>query len=337
MARLRRSDLTEPGITRRRRGRGFEYKRQDGTRVRDRRVLSRVADLRIPPAWKDVWISADELGHVQATGLDDAGRKQYLYHPDWRTRRDQMKFDEMTEFAAALPELRERLESDMSGDEPSRERVLAGAVRLLDLGFFRIGGERYAKENKTYGLATVKKSHVTCSRDSVLFDFKAKGSKRHKRELSEPEVQRLVRELKRRRGGGEELLAYKNGRRWHDVSSADINAYIKEVTGGEFSAKDFRTWNATVLAAVSIATLDDGAETAAARKRVVAKAVKKVAAYLDNTPAVCRGSYIDPRVIDRYEGGITIADRLDEIVDDTEPSEFPERDEIEKAVLELIG
>ncbi|MDP9187968.1 MAG: DNA topoisomerase IB, partial [Actinomycetota bacterium] len=275
--------------------------------------------------------------HIQATGVDDAGRKQYLYHPDWRTRRDQLKFDEMTEFAAALPRLRKRLERDLRGDEPSRERVLAGAVRLLDLGFFRVGGERYAKENRTYGLATVKKSHVTCERDAVVFDYRAKGSKRHKREISEPEVERLVRELKRRRGGGEELLAYKDGRRWRDVSSADINAYIKEVTGGEFSAKDFRTWNATVLAAASIAVLDDGAESAAARKRVVTKAVKKVASYLDNTPAVCRSAYIDPRVIDRYEAGATIADRLEEIVEDAEPSEFPERDEIEKAVLELIG
>lgn len=337
MPRLRRSDVSEPGLTRVRRGSGFSYKREDGSAVRARGELERISGLGIPPAWKDVWISKDPLGHIQATGVDDAGRKQYLYHPDWRTRRDQQKFDEMTDFGAALPKLRRRLARDLHSDEPSRERVLAGAVRLLDLGFFRVGGERYAKENKTFGLATVRKSHVTCERESVLFDYKAKGSKRHRREVAEPEVQRLIRQLKRRRGGGQELLAYKNGTRWRDVTSADINAYIKEVTGGEFSAKDFRTWNATVLAAAAIAELDDGANTKAARKRVINKAVKRVATYLDNTPAVCRNSYIDPKVIDAYAGGTTIGPALKRAAADAEPGEFADREKIEKAVLVLIS
>lgn len=327
MPRLRRSDVSDPGLTRVRRGGGFSYARPDGSAVKDRSVLARVAELGIPPAWKDVWICTDDRGHIQATGYDDAGRKQYLYHPDWRTRQDQRKFDEMTEFAAALPKLRRRLDRDLQGDEPTRERVLAGAIRLIDLGFFRVGSERYAAQNRTYGIATLKKSHVTCERDAVLFDFTAKGSKRHRREISEPQVQRLVRQMKRRRGGSDELLAWKDGRRWRDVTSADINEHIKEVTGGEFSAKDFRTWNATVLAAVSIAALDAEApaETKPARKRIVNKAVKRVAAFLDNTPAVCRGSYIDPRVIDRYERGEKISTRL------------RSRDSIEKAVLGLIA
>ena len=337
MPRLRRSDPNEPGLTRVRRGNGFSYKREDGTAVKAKGELERITSLGIPPAWKDVWISKDALGHIQATGVDAAGRKQYLYHPDWRTRRDQQKFDEMTDFGKALPKLRRRLNADLRGEDVTRERVLAGAVRLLDLGFFRVGGERYAQENKTYGLATVRKSHVTLSRDAALFDYRAKGAKRHRREVAEPEVQRLVRQLKRRRGGGEELLAWKDGRRWRDVTSADINAYIKEVTGGEFSAKDFRTWNATVLAAASVATLDDGAETKAARKRVINKAVKRVATYLDNTPAVCRSSYIDPRVFDRYEGGTTISSGLKRIAAETEPSEYADREKIEKAVLRLIS
>ncbi len=325
MPRLRRSDTSEPGLTRVRRGGGFEYRRVDGTTVRAKGEVERIAGLGIPPAWRDVWICTDERGHIQATGIDDAGRKQYLYHPDWRGGQDRAKFQEMTEFAAALPKLRRRLLADLSGDEPSRERVLAGAVRLLDLGLFRIGSERYAQENKTYGVATILKSHVKVNGTAVEFDFDAKGSKRHRRDVADAEIRRLIKQLKARRSGGDELLAYRDGRRWRDVSSTDVNDHIKELTGGEFSAKDFRTWNATVLAAATIATLDEGAETKAARKRVVNKAVKRVAGYLDNTPAVCRGSYIDPRVIDRYMGGgETISNRL------------RSRDSIEKAVLGLI-
>jgi DNA topoisomerase IB len=336
MPRLRRVDCSDPGITRRRRGRGFEYVRIDGTQVRDRGTLDRIAGLGIPPAWKDVWICTEANGHIQATGIDDAGRKQYLYHDAWRTRRDQQKFDDMTEFATALKRLRRRIDADLDGTEPTRERVLAGAVRLLDLGFFRIGSERYAEENRSYGLATVRKKHVTLNGGSILFDYRAKGGKRHRRELADPELLPLVRQLKRRRGGGEELLAYKDDRRWRDVTSTDINGYIKAVTGGDYSAKDFRTWNATVLAAVALAN-EEEAKTTAARKRAVARAVKTVAGYLDNTPAVCRSSYIDPRVIDRYNSGTTIAPRLKRIVSGSDPTEFPDRGRIERAVLDLIS
>ena len=341
MARLKRVDGSDPGITRRRRGRGFEYVLSDGSRVRSKKTLQRIAELGIPPAWKDVWICTEENGHIQATGIDDAGRKQYLYHDRWRARRDQEKFDDMVEFAAALRRLRRRVEADLDGGDPTRERVLAGAVRLLDLGLFRIGGERYAEENRSYGLATVRKKHVALNGRAVVFDFNAKGGKRHRRELADPEAVEIVRQLKRRRGGGEELLAWKDGRRWRDVTSADINDYIKEVTGGNYSAKDFRTWNATVLAAVALAGEEasdgDRPKGQGARKRAVARAVKTVAGYLDNTPAVCRKSYIDPRVIDRFNSGTTIAPSLKRIVERSDPSEFPDREKIERAVLDLIS
>src|SRR5688500_12408297 len=218
MPRLRRSDTSEHGLTRVRRGGGFEYRRVDGSRVKKRSELERIGGLGIPPAWRDVWISTDERGHIQATGTDDAGRRQYLYHPDWRGGQDRAKFEEMTEFAAALPKLRRRLGADLKGDELSRERVLAGAVRLLDLGLFRIGSERYAEENKTYGVATIGKSHVKVSGAAVEFDFDAKGSKRHRRDVADDEIRRLVKQLKARRGGGEELLAYTDDARWRDVS-----------------------------------------------------------------------------------------------------------------------
>lgn len=336
MARLKRVDCSDPGITRRRRGSGFEYVRVDGTRIRAKGTLKRIAELGIPPAWKDVWICTEANGHIQATGWDDAGRKQYLYHEAWRTRRDQEKFDDMADFARALRRLRRRIDSDLIGRQPTRDRVLAAAVRLLDLGFFRIGGERYAEENRSFGLATVRKKHVTLNGDSIVFDFRAKGGKRHRRELADPELLPLVRDLKRRRGGGEELLAYKQGRRWCDVTSADINDYIKEATGGDYSAKDFRTWNATVLAAIALAG-EEKADTASSRKRAVARAVKTVAGYLDNTPAVCRRSYIDPRVIDRFNDGTTVRPSLKRIVAAGDPSEFPDREKIERAVLRLVS
>jgi DNA topoisomerase IB len=339
MARLRRVDCSGPGITRRRRGRGFEYVDQNGNRVEDAETLVRINELAIPPAWDEVWICAHPMGHIQATGTDARGRKQYRYHDRWRQRRDQQKFDEMIEFARVLRAVRERVTTDLASEGITRERVLACAVRLLDRGFFRVGGEDYAVENETYGLATIHKQHVKLLKDGgLVFDYPAKSGQRRIQSIVDPEVRDIVAALKRRRGGSPELLAYREGRRWRDIKSADINAYIKEITGGDFSAKDFRTWNATVLAARALAVSGEVAGgSKAARKRAINRAVKEVAGYLGNTPAVARASYIDPRIFDRFEGGLTIGGviHLEEVGDEADLSSI--HGAAEEAVLDLIA
>ena len=333
MGRLRRTDCSDPGIQRRRRGRGFEFVLPDGERVDDEETLARVRELAIPPAWQDVWVCLDSRGHLQATGVDAAGRKQYLYHPEWRARRDQQKFDEMLEFAEALPRLRRVVRRDLEGEGADRDRVLAAAVRLLDRGMFRIGSEDYAEQNKSYGLATLLKEHVTLNGTKMRFRFPAKSGQHRDQVIEDPAVLPVMRALKRRRGGSPELLAFRQARRWVDVTSADINAYLKQATGGEFSAKDFRTWNGTVIAAAALA--GDVPVTKAARKRRVNEAVKGVAFFLGNTPAVCRASYIDPRVLDRFRSGWTIAV---ELRPDEDPfSEDRRRRRIERAVIDLIS
>ena len=338
MARLRRADCSAPGLTRRKRGKGFEYVDADGTRVTDPEVVGRIGDLVIPPAWEDVWICPWPMGHIQATGVDQRGRKQYLYHPKWRERRDQQKFDEMLEFARALPAMRQRVGEHLNEDGMSRERVLACAVRLLDRGFFRVGGEDYAVDNESYGLATIHKKHVTLANGALMFDYPAKSGKRRIQSIVDPEVYDIVAELKKRRGGEHELLAYREGRRWVDLKSVDINAYVKEVTGGDFSAKDFRTWNATVLAAIALAVAGPAAlGSQTARKRAKNRAVKEVAMYLGNTPTVARASYIDPRLFDRFDAGITISGVLgldDDVGDEGDLASL--HGPAEEAVIDLI-
>ena len=333
--RLRRSDCSGPGLTRRRRGRGFEYLDESGNRITDPEVLARIAELAIPPAWKDVWICPYPGGHIQATGIDAAGRKQYLYHQRWRARRDQEKFDEMLDFAAALPKLRRRVARDLRRGDLSRPHVLACAVRLLDRGFFRIGSEEYAVDNETYGLATIHKRHVRLQGDVISFDYPAKSGQRRIQSVVDPEVASVVQRLKSRRGGGPELLAYKDGRRWVDVRSGDINEYLKEATGQDFSAKDFRTWNATVLAALALAVAGEAAGSKTGRKRAIGRAIKEVAHYLGNTPAVARSSYIDPRVFERYEDGLTIGGVLVEMGSSLEETAI--QGPIEDGVVDLIG
>jgi DNA topoisomerase I len=331
--RLRRVDCTGPGLTRRRRGKGFEVLDGDGARVDDPEVLTRVNELVIPPAWDDVWICPYPGGHIQATGLDQKGRKQYLYHPRWRQRRDQAKFDDMLAFARALPGLRDHVEADLARGDLSFEHVLAVATRLLDRGFFRIGSEDYAVTNETYGLATMLKRHARVDGDTIVFDYPAKHGKRRLQAVVDPAVAGCVDKLKRRRGGGAELLAYKDRGRWKDIKSAEINEYLKARTGLDVSAKDFRTWNATVLAAVALAVAEDAPATKTARKRVIVRAVKEVAHYLGNTPAVARASYIDPRVFDRFDDGQTVRPALDAIPAG-EP--FAIQGPVEEAVLALL-
>ena len=336
MPRLRRVDCAEPGIRRVRRGRGFSYVDADGNRVDDAETLRRISDLVIPPAWADVWICPAPNGHIQATGTDAAGRRQYRYHDAWRAARDREKHEHMLEFAAILPSARERMLADLRRDDIDRTRVLAAAARLLDLGFFRIGSEQYAEQNESYGLATIRREHVTCTSGIVTFDYRAKSGQQRVQSVADAELCELVRTLMRRRSGGPELLAYRDGRHWVDIKSHDINAYLRDITGGDFTAKDFRTWHATVLCAVALAVSAHAPTSESARKRVVARAVKEVAHYLGNTPAVCRSSYIDPRVIDRYNDGLTIHDELHRLGADARFGELATQGAIEEAVLRLL-
>ncbi|HEX2295774.1 MAG TPA: DNA topoisomerase IB [Actinomycetota bacterium] len=337
MPRLRRADCSGPGLTRRRRGKGFEYLDEDGNRITDPETLSRIRTLVIPPAWTDVWICPLPNGHIQAVGTDAAGRKQYMYHEDWRRRRDAEKFEHMLEFAEALPVMRRRCSRDLMREGFPKERVLACAVRLLDRGFFRIGTEGYAEQNETYGLATMQKRHVTVSGDVITFDYVAKSGKQRIQSLVDPEVLAVVKALKRRRAGGPELLAYRNDGVWCDVRSADINQYVKEITGGDFTAKDFRTWSATVLAAVALAVSGEAAKSRTARKRAMSRAVQEVSHYLGNTPAVCRASYIDPRVFDRYQTGWTISGALEQLGEGRDFGEPSIQGAVEAAVLDLLA
>ena len=342
MPRLKRSDCGTPGITRRGRGKGFEYLDEEGRRISDPEVLERIAELTIPPAWKDVWVCPYPHGHIQATGVDDAGRKQYLYHQQWREKQDEKKFNAMVDFAKALPDMRERVERDLAGRNGlTKQRVLAAAVRLLDRGFLRIGGESYAEDNDSYGLATMRKDHVTVDANSAInFDFTGKSGIRHVRYVVDEPVADIVRELKRRRGGGDELLAYKDEEtgRWRDVKSPDIRAYVKETAGDEYSAKDFRTWAGTVLAAVTLAATDPGRRAVkTANKRMITHAVKQVAYFLGNTPAVARASYIDPRVFDRFRDGYTIEPVLMDLADEPDIGQPAIQGRVEEAVLDLIN
>jgi DNA topoisomerase IB len=334
--RLRKVDCTGPGLRRVKRGRGFSIVDPDGERVDEPEVLARVNELVIPPAWRDVWICPYPGGHIQATGLDQKGRKQYLYHPRWRERRDQRKFEEMIVFARTLPALRERVAADLARGDHSRDHVLALAVRLLDKGFFRIGSEDYAVTNETFGLATMKKRHVRV-RDGILyFDYPAKHAKRRVQAVVDPELAGDIQTLKKRRGGGDELLAYRSRPprgRWVDVKSPDINAWLKDATGEDISAKDFRTWGATVLASLGLA-VSPVPDTKTARKRAVTRVVKEVAHYLGNTPAVARASYIDPRTFERYADGLTIAGALPQLAEGDDGTAI--QGDVEDAVLELL-
>jgi DNA topoisomerase IB len=338
--RLKRSDCSGPGLTRRRRGKGWEYFDDDGQKVTDAEILERIEELRIPPAWTNVWISPYPNGHIQATGFDAAGRKQYIYHSLWRERRDQEKFDSMVRFAHSLPDMRAQVERDLRGKQITRKRVLAAAVRLLDRGFLRIGGEEYAEDHETYGLATMRKDHVTVADGGwIHFDYIGKHKKRHVRYIVDQEICDIIEALKRRRGGGDELLAYKgDDGRWHDIKSPEIRAYVKETAGDEYSAKDFRTWAGTVLAAVTLATTDpERRKVKTANKRMIRLAVDQVAYFLGNTPAVARAAYIDPRVFDRFRDGYTIEPVLIDLGEEPDIGQPAIQGKVEEAVLDLIN
>jgi DNA topoisomerase-1 len=305
--RLRRSNASGRGYRRVAAGTGFSYRDLDGSTLPPGPVRDRLESIGIPPAWTDVWISPFDNGHIQATGLDAVGRRQYIYHPAWRERKDRLKFDRALQLAESLPTARRLVTLDLRSDGPSRERVLAAAFRMLDSGSLRVGSERYTNENGSHGLATLLGAHVHLRKECLQLRFPAKSGKAWESEIRDADLAALVRNLKRR-GGNARLLAFKDGRTWRPLSSDDINGYVKERTGSDFTAKDFRTLRGTVAAAVSLAR-SGPQKTVAARKRAIGVEMQDAAAVLGNTPSIARKSYVDPRLLDHFADGETIDPR----------------------------
>ncbi|MFE9751506.1 DNA topoisomerase IB [Saccharothrix saharensis] len=317
--RLRRSDPSGPGWRRRARGRGFGYTDADGRPLPPDEV-ARVKSLVIPPAWRDVWVCPHPNGHIQAVGTDAAGRRQYLYHERWRQDRDEEKHERVLTLAPLLPGFRAELARELRGRGRSRERVLAVALAVLEQGVFRVGGETYAADNGTHGVATLLCSHVAVRGSTVDFCYPAKGGIQFTTAVEDPSLARAVRGLLRGRGGEERLLVDARG---CAVGSDDVNERFKEMVGSEFSVKDLRTWHATVLAAAAFAR-EGRPESKRGRKRVEAEVMREVSDHLGNTPAVARKSYVDPRVVRRYHEGVMIRPKS------------ADRETVERAVLRLL-
>lgn len=346
--RLRRSDPSKPGIRRVRRGKGFSYVAADGGTI-DKETRQRILDLAIPPAWQDVWICSYPNGHIQAVGTDDAGRRQYLYHPDWHEAQSQDKHERVRRLARRLPKVREATRRDLAKKGRPRERVLAAALRMLDAGLFRSGGDRYERDNGSHGVATLRREHVTIRGSTVEFCFPAKSGIEREAMIEDAGLATAIRSFKRNGPPSGRLLAYRTPAGWHDVTAADINAYFKELAGDEFTVKDLRTWGATVLAAVLLADMpgvDVDLEEASDKERAKAQreAVRLVAEHLGNTPAVARASYVDPELIDKHQDGValasawkrelTLADRRR--LERGELANARKRDALERAVLRLL-
>jgi len=305
MVRLRRTRSGEPGIRRVRRGRGFSYEDADGRAIDDAELRARIAQLAIPPAWTEVWISTHPNGHIQATGIDAAGRRQYLYHPTWREQRDRLKFDRALALAESLPAARRGVTIDLRRDGLQRERVLAAAFRMLDAAHLRVGSERYALEHGSVGLSTLLGAHASVvDRRIVHLDFPGKSGQEWSSEVPDADLAAVVAQLKRR-GPRARLLAWRDGGGPHPLSAEDINADIRARTGGDFTAKDFRTLHGTSAAAIALARTGPK-RSASAQDRAIAGAIRATAQLLGNTPAVARSSYVDPRILDLYRDGITI-------------------------------
>jgi DNA topoisomerase IB len=323
--RLRRSQIAEPGWVRRRCGGGFRYLDENGLSINGEHA-KRIKALAIPPAWREVWICPWPNGHIQAVGLDDADRKQYLYHDEWRRQRDAEKFDRVLELAPALPGFRRAVEKDLRGRGFPRARTLAVTLRMLDQGVFRTGGEEYVEQNGSYGAATLLREHVTVHGERVGFAYRAKGGVQRTLTLADPLLAKAVAGLRRTRSGSDRLLVYRTGRDWHEVHADDVNARFQELVGDGFSVKDLRTWNATVLAAAVLAG-------SSRSRRAVPRMYREVAEHLGNTPAVARKSYVDPRLVELFERGVTIAPEVDEPAD---LSRARIRTSVEQAVHDLL-
>jgi DNA topoisomerase I len=330
VAGLTRVDPRSPGITRVRTSGEFSYLDASGVQVSDAETIQRIKALVIPPGWSSVWISPDPLGHIQATGVDSRGRTQYRYHQLWRAQRDEQKFAHMLRFADALPQLRMATLRDLRHRQLNRDRVAASAVRLIDLGLFRLGGERYAELDHHYGAVTLEKRHVSLRRDGLGFDYVAKEGKRRTITVNDPAVRPTVRALARNDNGLEALFCFQEGSQWRPLHSHDVSAYVANHAGGHFTAKEFRTWNATVLMALLLATADLPSSARAA-KIVINASVRGVADWLGDTPAVARASYIDPRLITRYESDGRLAGIP------ALPARLPVGHEAESAVAALLA
>ena len=304
MPRLRRSNLQTPGLGRVRHGRGYSVRDSRGKKVDDAVVRERVDALAIPPAWTDVWIAPYANSHIQATGLDEAGRRQYIYHSYWREKKDKAKFDRALLLAEALPNARRAVTIDLRGEGLTRTRVLAGAFRMLDTGGLRIGSERYAESNGSHGLSTLLCAHAKVSGTTVTLKFPAKSRQQWSSEITDVDLATLLAALKRR-GPTARLFAYELDGEWHPITAEEINDYVREKTGGEFSAKDFRTLSGTIAAAVSLARRGP-AKSSTARSRALAQAMRDAAATLGNTPSIAKKSYVDPRVVAKYRHSQTI-------------------------------
>lgn len=297
----------EPGITRKRSGKGFTYIGPSGKRVTDAATLDRIRKLAVPPAYSDVWICADEDGHIQATGRDARGRKQYRYHARWSETRDANKYERMIMFGAMLPRLRRRIDAHMRRQGVGRRKVLATVVHLLDSTLIRVGNEDYARSNQSYGLTTLRNRHVDVSPSELRFQFKGKSGKMWKLKMRDRRIARIVRQIQEL--PGQQLFQYidRSGK-MRGVTSSDVNEYLREIAGEPVSAKDFRTWSGTVLAAMALGELEAFTSATAAKKNVKA-AVEKVAARLGNTPTICRKCYVHPQVVDTYFDG-TLAEHM---------------------------
>jgi DNA topoisomerase IB len=330
MPRLRRTFPDQPGWTRRRAGKGFTYLDENGERLGAEQV-QRCKDLVIPPAWQDVWITPHPNGHLQAVGTDDAGRRQYLYHPQWRASRDAAKFDRILVFGKALSRAREQVLTDMGTEGMSLERACAVAVRLLDLGYFRIGNDVYTDTNGSFGLTTLRKDHVSRHAGGLRFCFVGKSGVEHCIDIDDTSAIESLDVMRRRRGGGDQLLAWKDGRSWRSLGSSEVNDYIRTCTGIDATAKDFRTWHATVIAAAALAESDEPGQTKASRKRAVSSTMKEVSDFLGNTPTLARTAYVDPRVVEAYERGRTIK------VKATYETADARQAALERAVLKLLA
>ena len=303
-ARLRYVLDAGPGIHRKRAGKGFYYVSPDGTTIRDPEILKRIRSLAIPPAWREVWICPDPRGHLQATGLDARGRKQYRYHPRWREVRDAVKYDRMIAFGEALPTIRERAQHDLGLQGLPREKVLAAVVRLLESTRMRVGNEEYRKQNRSFGLTTLRDRHAQVNGSQLMFHFKGKGGKEHTVRITDRRLARVVKQSQDI--PGQELFQYldEEGHR-HTIESGDVNDYLREISGGDFTAKDFRTWAGSVLAH-SLLRLSDLPESERERKRQVTGAVERVADQLGNTATICRKSYVHPEIIGAYMQGALV-------------------------------